>query len=532
MGIRARLVGGLTAIFVLAWAGSAAAAAGDLDPTFGDGGKATFPQGNNNGTSQIGLQASGRIVAGITVQTGGSAFAAIGVTPQGEIDPSFGSGGLAQVDLGGNERAELLAVGPGDQVYAAGLVTFSGPTRTQFGLARFTSQGQLDTSFNSPNGFLASKFESLSASSADFAFGLGLAPDGSALVTGSTQSSGRRDSAVSRVSPEGGLDFGFGGDGGTTVAFAPNSSLAVDAAVQSDGRVVLGGNLDNNGVYVARLTATGDPDGSFANGAGKVTLPGTTTGGSLAIQPDGKLVVVGSNGVDVFVERLLEDGTPDDSFSGDGRATVDFGATDLPGDVALQPDGKIVIVGSAVSGNDGDYGVARLQPNGSPDTTFASGGVNRVSIAQGDLGTTLALQPDGKIVAGGLSGTQLDPFANGVASMIRLQGDPGGSAKGKCAGKKATVVGTNGKDKLKGTKKKDVISAGGGKDTVKGLGGNDLICGGKGKDKLVGGPGKDKLLGQQGNDKLLGGPGKDTLKGGPGKKDKVNGGPGKDTEKP
>jgi Ca2+-binding RTX toxin-like protein len=185
-----------------------------------------------------------------------------------------------------------------------------------------------------------------------------------------------------------------------------------------------------------------------------------------------------------------------------------------------------------VSGDDGDIGVARLQPNGSPDTTFGNGGIARVSVTPGDTGNTLALQPDGKIVVGGTSGSRVTPPFDGVLSLVRLQGDPGGSAKGKCAGKKATVVGTNGKDKLKGTKKKDVISAGRGKDTVKGLGGNDLICGGKGKDKLVGGPGKDKLLGQQGNDKLLGGPGKDTLKGGPGKKDKVNGGPGKDTEKP
>jgi hypothetical protein len=123
-------------------------------------------------------------------------------------------------------------------------------------------------------------------------------------------------------------------------------------------------------------------------------------------------------------------------------------------------------------------------------------------------------------------------YTDGGSGFYNLRVDesvwPGSPAAGRCAGKKATVVGTNGKDKLKGTKGRDVISAGGGNDTVRGLKGNDRICGGKGKDKIAGGPGRDKLRGGAGNDTLLGGPGRDKLKGGAGKKDRLNGGPGKD----
>jgi parallel beta-helix repeat protein len=79
----------------------------------------------------------------------------------------------------------------------------------------------------------------------------------------------------------------------------------------------------------------------------------------------------------------------------------------------------------------------------------------------------------------------------------------------RCAGKVATIVGSNAKDRLKGTRKRDVIAALAGNDTVRGLRGNDIICGGKGKDKLLGGPGRDKLIGGPGRDKLLGGPGRD-----------------------
>jgi CSLREA domain-containing protein len=87
----------------------------------------------------------------------------------------------------------------------------------------------------------------------------------------------------------------------------------------------------------------------------------------------------------------------------------------------------------------------------------------------------------------------------------------------QCRGRTATIVGTNGPDKLKGTKRADVIAAFGGKDKVSGLKGNDVICGGPGKDKLNGGKGNDKLYGEAGKDTLKGGPGKDKLKGGPGK---------------
>jgi Ca2+-binding RTX toxin-like protein len=86
-----------------------------------------------------------------------------------------------------------------------------------------------------------------------------------------------------------------------------------------------------------------------------------------------------------------------------------------------------------------------------------------------------------------------------------------------CAGKTATITGTEGNDALTGTPAADVIAGLGGKDVIKGLAGNDTMCGGAGKDTLRGGKGNDKLLGQAGKDKLKGGPGKDKLKGGPGR---------------
>jgi hypothetical protein len=118
-------------------------------------------------------------------------------------------------------------------------------------------------------------------------------------------------------------------------------------------------------------------------------------------------------------------------------------------------------------------------------------------------------------------------------------GDAQKLAPKRCHGRRATIRGTNGKNKIKGTKKRDVISAGRGKDKIRGRKGNDLICGGGGKDRISGGRGKDKVYGQNGRDTLRGGAGRDKLAGGRGKdrllggsaKDRLRGGPGKDFAK-
>jgi Ca2+-binding RTX toxin-like protein len=86
-----------------------------------------------------------------------------------------------------------------------------------------------------------------------------------------------------------------------------------------------------------------------------------------------------------------------------------------------------------------------------------------------------------------------------------------------CAGRRATIVGDDGPDKIKGTKKADVIVANAGKDIVRGRGGNDRICGGRGKDQLRGNNGRDRIFGQAGADLLAGGRASDTLRGGKGK---------------
>jgi subtilisin-like proprotein convertase family protein len=90
-------------------------------------------------------------------------------------------------------------------------------------------------------------------------------------------------------------------------------------------------------------------------------------------------------------------------------------------------------------------------------------------------------------------------------------GPAGADVKRSCAGRRATIVGTTGRDVLRGSRRADVIAALGGRDRVDGLRGNDVVCGGAGPDRLIGGRGRDLLIGGRGRDTCLGGPGRDRI---------------------
>jgi Ca2+-binding RTX toxin-like protein len=115
---------------------------------------------------------------------------------------------------------------------------------------------------------------------------------------------------------------------------------------------------------------------------------------------------------------------------------------------------------------------------------------------------------------------------NGCPAQAPVQA-PAQAPAPTCKGKPATIVGTDGADRITGTPGADVIAALGGKDELSGLAGKDVICGAKGDDTLKGGTGNDQLSGQKGNDKLYGQKGNDKLSG-KGGSDTLKGGPGKD----
>jgi uncharacterized delta-60 repeat protein len=509
---------------------SALAAAGQLDPSFGTGGKAVVDYGGNNDSgSGVAVQPDGKVVIVGNTKTSpvNYDFAATRLLASGALDPSFGLDGRADLDLGSDDTASGVVLQPDDRILIAGT------SNNDFETVRLLTNGQLDGSFGA-GGKSDAPFGS---SSSDIGSAIAQRPDGRIVLAGSSNAfDPNYDFAVVQLlNPAGTFDPAFGGGGGKSHGDFGSGSAGdrADAiALQPDGKVlvagtkrVAGGGID---MAVARLL---DPSGSFdpsfgTGGVATVDIGSLDVASGVAVQPDGKIVVAGTGGNKFTVVRLLANGQLDDSFAGDGKAVIDFGGSSGATSLVLQTDGKIVAAGGA----GGDAVVARLQPNGSLDTSFGSQGKATIDFGASEAARSIALAPDGSIV---IAGTRNPPGSDedGDVVVARLLGDPGGAAGPvKCAGRKATIIGTKGKDVLKGTRRRDVIAGLGGKDTLRGLKGNDLVCGGAGKDKLIGGPGKDRLLGQGGRDILKGGPGKDKLVGGPGK-DKLLGGPGKDSEK-
>ncbi|PYL56293.1 MAG: hypothetical protein DMF30_10320 [Verrucomicrobia bacterium] len=170
------------------------------------------------------------------------------------------------------------------------------------------------------------------------------------------------------------------------------------------------------------LAAGGDLDPTFGTG-GQVTTDfnhSTDIANAVALQPDGKLVVVGQtytnndfSGEDFAVARYNTDGTLDTTFGVHGKVRTDFpGLAAVASSVLVQPDGKILVAGGAFPLFTflGDFELVRYNPNGSLDTSFGNGGIVTTSFpGQGSYAFALALQADGKIIA---AGTDFVNFSN------------------------------------------------------------------------------------------------------------------------
>jgi uncharacterized delta-60 repeat protein len=150
--------------------------------------------------------------------------------------------------------------------------------------------------------------------------------------------------------------------------------------LQPDGAIIVGGSSKVAGDFdfsVLRLLSNGSLDLSFsANGKETIPFGGEDFLTDMALQSNGKVVLVGEGDSRWGVARLNFDGTRDNGLSGDGKTIIDLEARIFGPDVALQPDGKIVISGWADFDTDDGY-VARLTSTGNLDTSFDGDGILR-----------------------------------------------------------------------------------------------------------------------------------------------------------
>lgn len=414
---------------------------GTLDATFDTDGK--FVQDLDGGRETLGgiaVQADGKIlVAGDQ----GRDFLAFRLTSTGALDATYGTGGKVLVDLVGNEvsdRARGLVIQPD------GLAIIAGTSGADFAAIRLDADGKLDPNFDGDGKVITN----LSVQSFDWTRGTALQADGKVVVVGTTDDGDNRNFAAVRFNADGTLDTTFGTGGRLVIDFGGMGNLGREdmanaVAIQDDGKIIIGGStrsVTGNPIFAAvRLNPDGSLDATFDTD-GKVAVDLVDPGSAdeviaVLIQPDGKIVLIGegpsntgaTNDEDFAAARLNPDGSLDTTFGAGGKVSVEVTAADQrdsPRAAALQADGKIVIVGQTFNGTFTVFDIAavRLNPDGTLDTSFAGDGKLDFDVTgtnQRDNANAVIALPDGRIV---IAGSTSDATGSDIA-LIGLNADGG-----------------------------------------------------------------------------------------------------------
>ena len=411
----------------------AQAADGDLDLTFGNGSQLasrgrvmTDFDHSTDIANAVAVQADGKlVVVGTTYQNNDFSdedFAVARYNPNGTLDLTFGVGGKVQTDFPGLAAvASSVVIQPDGKIVVAGgafpLFTFLG----DFKVVRYNPNGSLDGSFGE-GGIVTTTFPGQGS----YAFAVALQPDGKIIAAGtdfvnfSSEDNSDTDFAIARYNPDGTPDTTFSVDGQVTTDFDGFNDDAFSILVRPDGKLVAVGSAKNPANFydfaAARYLSNGTLDTTFGVG-GKVRTDfgdhNFDQARSAVLQPDGKIVATGfaisQNGLvqNFAVARYTSSGVLDTGFGSGGMMQIDFGSCcQSANKVLLQSNGKIITVGYAnTEGPDSDFLLARLTPSGAPDPTFGVAGKVRTSFGDLNGGANGATFQSGKIVAVGFQAT-------------------------------------------------------------------------------------------------------------------------------
>jgi len=401
--------------------------AGSLDPDFGLDGVVTTDFGGTDEATALAVQVDDKIVAaGMTYVGDKIDFAIARYNPDGSLDESFGEGGLVRTGLGAAERATAVALQADGKLVVAG---WSSPyPSSTWALARYDSTGQLDPSFGD-GGIVLAGF-----GGADYANDLAIQPDGRIVVAGDSCAESTCSIALARFNTNGSLDESFGMEGRVTTLVGQMSGadgvvLQADGKIVVAGRARLEG-IETVVVAVVRYQANGNLDPGF--GEGGVTT--TDFGGAydhayaVLVQRDGKLVVAGSAGTlpntDFMLSRYNADGTLDPAFGKGGTVTTDLaGYEDRAHALMQQPNGALVVAGvGGPTSSARACALARYTPAGDLDASFGTGGLTLTEVAVPGYFYAAALQRDGRIVVAGYDGVDfaLARYLNDTPGVFRV----------------------------------------------------------------------------------------------------------------
>jgi uncharacterized delta-60 repeat protein len=358
------------------------------------------------------VQPDGKIVAVAGSEVDGPVWAVTRLMPDGSLDTSFGTNGTVVESFTSSTEgwANEAVLQPDGKIIVVGASWQGvGNPYNDWAIARYNPNGTLDATFGV--GGKLRLFDGATEFGGN-AHDVELLPDGKLLVAGYASFPTGTDYTVVRLLNDGQIDTTFGVNGVAHVD--PDMDPATNynqtgwsMDLQADGKILVAGFVNGTGFGVVRFNADGTPDTAFS-GDGALVLPRTLFGATVTsaggnqvgVLSDGRIVVAGiimlpGNNEDWGVAMLLPDGTLDNSFSGDGILPI-ASITRYPYDMTIQPDNKIIL-----SGGQGTCTLMRLNPDGTFDTTFDGDGrltgPNTPSAFESTWGTTL--QADGKLVA-------------------------------------------------------------------------------------------------------------------------------------
>lgn len=417
-----------------------------LDYTFGTTGVTKTDFNLADGGHAMALQPDGKIVQ-VGTASRSLLFAVVRYNSNGTRDSSFGSDGKVSTAMTNPARtavARAVVIQPDGKIVAGGDANpfFPGIHSSNFALARYNTDGSLDTTFDGDGKVLTD----FGVSGPDFMWDMILQPDGKIIAVGESYGINAEpyfDFSMARYNSDGSLDSTFGVGGRATANFGYGDG-AKSVVLRPDGKILLGGYSRNVGTLddyaLVQFNADGTLDTTFGVG-GRVVID-FVSGDSIndmALQSDGKIIAAGraaSPGADnIALVRFNADGNLDQSFGDAGRRIVSF-ANFAPAygvDVVLQPDGKILLGGTAgnsVPNYHNDFAVVRYKSDGNLDLTFDGDGLvsfNLSYVATDDIANSILLQPDGKIILGGSTqggGTSESDFA-----IARVQAGPRAAAE-------------------------------------------------------------------------------------------------------
>lgn len=367
------------------------------------------------------LQPDGKIL--IAGSTSDNSFAIARIKANGTPDSTFGNNGFRSCEL--NPRS--LAIQNDGKIVAAGYLT-NANNDSYFAVARFNNNGSPDNTFNG-KGQQTTDFvfklppdnpggDSIEIHNA-FANAVAIQADGKIIAGGYAYTGVNNDFAIVRYNANGSPDNAFDGDGRKTTSVGSSDDIGYSLALQADGKIVLGGYASagsDNHFAVVRYNTNGSLDNTFS-GDGKQTVnmgSDMLVGNSVGIQSSGKIIIAGYtlNGTfnDFAVARLNTNGNLDNTFDGDGKLTTDFASSDdYAGSLVIQDDDKILVAGYSFLDNTQHFSIARFNANGDPDNSFNTDGRLIGNFRQGNtMFTSTAIQADGKIVTAGVTWNGLD----------------------------------------------------------------------------------------------------------------------------